>query len=247
MNRKCFKTRLKSILKQIGLLLSLIWSYLPIIAGILVPMMIILPIIYSSWFFFSICLRLWWFDAYIYFWYNKTIGLVVVVILESIIFSMGIFLFLSGLYHLAKGRKNDILIVNTGLYKHIRHPQNFGLIMLALPFALYIPGFNDIGIRLGEIYSWLLFSFILSIYSNLEESYLSKKIPDEYKTYLLQTGFFLPRLHLRKKDPYIKNEFMTCRKRYFFLIVLFILSFLAIYYIFIELGKYLGWRYIIYL
>jgi protein-S-isoprenylcysteine O-methyltransferase Ste14 len=240
MNVISFKTKLKSMVTKFGLLIFSIWSYIPIIAGILIPMTVTLPIAYFSWELFSI-----WpgygLHGYIYISQFEPLRLVILVFTELIVFLIGIFLFLSGLYHLAKGRKNDKTIVKTGLYKYIRHPQNLGIVLFSLPFALYIPGFRDIGIRMGEILSWFLFCFIISIYSNLEECILTKKFPDEYKTYQLQTGFFLPRLRIRKKSSSIKNEFMTCRKRYLYLIILYLFSSSIIFYILTKVVTRLGW------
>ena len=219
------------------LLIFSIWSFIPIIIGILIPMAIILPIAYASWIIISLLSR-FLAEGYISITPDYPFQFVLLLIIELIIFIGGVVLFLSGLYHLAKGRKHKISIVKTGLYNYIRHPQILGISLISLPFALYIPGFNDIGIRIGEIYSWALFIFFLTIYSNLEECNLTKKFPEEYRLYQTQTGFFLPKFHLRKKKTK-RVEFMTIRKRYLFLLLGYLILVFVIF-IVIEILLKLG-------
>ena len=124
------------------------------------------------------------------------------------------------MYHLVKGKKSGQNIIQTGPYRLIRHPQNFGILLIALPFALYIPGLNDLGIRIGEILSWTLFGLILIIYSDIEEYKLSKKFPEEFSNYQVKTGFFYPKLNFRKSK---NDKPIYYRKRYLFLLLGYIL------------------------
>jgi len=225
----------KLLLKKLLLIVFSIWSYIPIIIGILIPMAIVLPIAYASWIIFSpLFFGSWRIEIYIPISPDYPFQFAFLLIIELIIFMGGVILFLFGLYHLAKGRKHKITIVKTGLYNYIRHPQNLGISLIFLPFALYIPGFSDLGIRIGEICSWTLFIFILTIYSNLEEHNLSKKFPEEYKKYQTQTGFFLPKFHQQKKKNSKRVEFMTIRKRYLFLLLGYI-TFIFVFFIVIEI------------
>ncbi|MHA1822872.1 MAG: methyltransferase family protein, partial [Promethearchaeota archaeon] len=182
--------KVKLLLKKLMLIILSAWSYMPIIMGILIPMAVYLPLVYGSWIIFMPVLNgFWMFEAYIPMspeYPASPIQYIFIYTIEIIIFMVGIFVFLSGLYHLAKGRKHENSIVKTGLYNYIRHPQNLGISLISLPFALYIPGFNDHGIRIGELFSWILFTFILTIYSNLEEHNLAKKFPEEYRKYQTQ-------------------------------------------------------------
>ncbi|MHA1671258.1 MAG: methyltransferase family protein [Promethearchaeota archaeon] len=218
-----FIINVKLLLKKSILIILSGWSYIPIIMGILIPMVVYLPLAYGSWKVFLPVLNGYsMFYAYITMspeYPASTIQYAFIFSIEIITFMIGIFVLLSGLYHLAKGRKQKISIVKTGLYKYIRHPQNLGISLISLPFALYIPGFNDIGIRIGELFSWILFTFILTIYSNLEEHYLMKKFPEEYRKYQTQTSFFFPMSYIWKKKKSKGVEFMTILKRYFFLLL----------------------------
>lgn len=230
-----FTNKVTLLLKKLMLMILSVWLYMPIIMGILIPMLGYLPLAYyGSWLIFTpIVNDLWWFDAYFPMdphYPASTIQYIFIFAMEIISFMVGIFVFFSGLYHLAKGKKQKELIITEGIYKYIRHPQNLGISLISLPFALYIPGFNDIGIRIGELFSWMLFTFFLTIYSNLEEYNLSKKFPEEYRKYQIQTGFFLPKFHLRKKkNPEKRVEFMTIRKRYLFLLLGYVIGVFALY------------------
>ena len=231
-----FTNKVKLLLQKLMIIILSIWSYMPIIMGILIPMVVYLPLFYGSWKIFIVPLLYgyWWFEeAYILISPEDPAHFIqntFTFSIEIIIFMVGIFVFLSGLYHLVKGRKQKISIVKTGLYKYIRHPQNLGISLISLPFALYIPGFNDLGIRIGELFSWVLFTFLLTIYSNLEEHNLSKKFPEEFRKYQTQTGFFLPKFHLRKKHLSSNRVvFMTIRKRYLFLLLGYVIGVFLLY------------------
>jgi len=230
-----FTSKVTVFLKKLFLMILSVWSYMPIIMGILIPMVVYLPLAYGSWLIFMPVLNgFWWFEAYIPISPEdpvSTIQYIFIFAIEIIIFTMGIFMFFSGLYHLAKGKKHKELIITKGIYKYVRHPQNLGISLIALPFALYIPGFHDHGIRIGELFSWVLFTFILTIYSNLEEHNLSKKFPEEYRKYQTQTGFFFPKIHLRKKKSEKRVEFMTIRKRYLFLLLGYVIGVFALYFL----------------
>lgn len=162
------------------------------------------------------------------------------IIIEIFIFVAGFFLFTSGLYHLVKGKRDGIDIIQTGPYKFIRHPQNLGILLIALLFALYIPGFNDLGIRIGEILSWTLFGFFLIIYSYFEEYKLNKKYPEEFRNYQIHTGFFIPKLNLQKKNTQIEYKIINYQKKYLFLILCYILLIFIIFFLTTEFLMRLG-------
>ena len=128
------------IISKILLIIGSIWSYIPIILGILIPMTIIIPLAYASWFISSLLpggLSLY-FEAYIPISIEKfSIQNIFLLTLEGIIFVGGLLIFLLGFYHLMKGKKQKVSIVSTGIYQSIRHPLNLGICLIALPFTLY--------------------------------------------------------------------------------------------------------------
>ncbi|MFN4144872.1 MAG: methyltransferase family protein [Runella sp.] len=77
-------------------------------------------------------------------------------------------------------------LVNTGLYKYIRHPVYTGILIFVWAWAIY-----------RGSYWKLLISFILTIFFYLksiyEEALLSKKYSD-YSQYRHKSGRFLPKL-----------------------------------------------------
>lgn len=171
-----------------------IWVYIPIIAGILLPMILFIPLAYISW----DLLKLWgsngWYDSWFVINPDDVYRVQLLCCIELIIFVGGFLLFGFSLYHLVKARRHHIKIANTGSYKFIRHPQNLGIIMMLFPFTLYIPGFRDIGIRSGEIISWMIFSLFIIMISILGEQGLKKRYPEEFKRYRRNSGFLFPKV-----------------------------------------------------
>ncbi len=155
-------SKIGNVLVKIGLIFSSLSSYIPIIIGILAPMITIMGgLLYFSWIFFGYSYTSW-------IWYYFIIPaemIPFVIAVEIIIFCIGLGIFLTGLVILVIGKKRKENIIQWGIYKYIRHPQNFGIIIIVFPFALYIPGFEDIGIRIGEIVSWGFFAFFLCLLS----------------------------------------------------------------------------------
>ena len=98
-------------------------------------------------------------------------------------------------------------LIQTGIYKYMRHPQNLGIIIMLFPFTLYVPGFEDLGIRMGEIASWMFFALFLCLYSYYEEWRLSKKYNKEYLEYYKITGFFIPKIKRKKNISLFKINF----------------------------------------
>ncbi|MHA1347635.1 MAG: methyltransferase family protein [Candidatus Heimdallarchaeaceae archaeon] len=87
-----------------------------------------------------------------------------------------------------------------GSYKYVRHPQHLGLIIISLATSLYVPFTTDIGIRLGEILSWSLFSLILFFISDVDDRKLAKRFCQEYIEYHTKTGSFFPRIFNKDKQ-----------------------------------------------
>jgi len=235
-----FKNRLKILIERLTFWIFSVWSCIPIIAGIIIPMVVMFPLAYASWIIFSFWSGSDWLDVWFTVSINHPIRILFVIIIEIFIFVAGFFLFTSGLYHLVKGKRDGIDIIQTGPYKFIRHPQNLGILLIALPFALYIPGFNDLGIRIGEILSWTLFGFFLIIYSYFEEYKLNKKYLEEFRNYQIHTGFFIPKLNLQKKNTQIECKIINYQKKYLFLILGYILLIFIIFFLTTEFLMRLG-------
>ncbi len=80
--------------------------------------------------------------------------------------------------------KKNSYLVQSGLYRYIRHPIYTGIILLLLGYALYIESLYRLTIL---ILLWILFYF-KTVY---EEKALIQKFPD-YKEYKVKTGQFWP-------------------------------------------------------
>ncbi|MHA1420412.1 MAG: methyltransferase family protein, partial [Candidatus Heimdallarchaeaceae archaeon] len=185
----------KEVIAKIVLFLSSIWVYVPIIVGIIIPMVLSIPLAYTSWIlFFSFGGD--WAELY------TGIGLtgdnlplgIVVLILAIIIFIAGVTLFIWGIIQIVLARKKDISIIQTGPYKYIRHPQHLGIILSSIPFLFLLKSVLRstirLGFRYGDLLSWILFCFILIIWSDIEERKMQKKYPEEFAIYQSTTGFF---------------------------------------------------------
>ncbi|WP_457557212.1 methyltransferase family protein [Candidatus Harpocratesius sp.] len=205
-----FLLKIKYWMTQISIFITELWIILPVIFGILIPMIYAIPLAYSSWILFFNTPFGDWVNGWLLI-DNYPVLLIIVLSCELISFFIGMFLFFAGIYSLARDRLENHPITTSGIYSFIRHPQNLGLILILFSFSLYIPferlnlSFTlfgqyisrDLGIRVGEILSWALFSVILVIISLFEERKMMKNYPQEYLAYQCTTGFFFPLL-LRK-------------------------------------------------
>ncbi|MFD0862920.1 methyltransferase family protein [Sungkyunkwania multivorans] len=82
--------------------------------------------------------------------------------------------------------KSDAQLVQTGLYKYIRHPIYTGILLAALSYAFFI----------GSSFKLLIFLLLLTLFyfkSKYEEKKLKLKFPD-YEGYMKTTGRFLPKI-----------------------------------------------------
>ena len=216
-----FKTvinKYKYLIGRISIKISSIYGYLPIILGILAPMLfLIIPSLYFSWLLFGTgnSLNSW----ALYYYLIPTDKVTVWIVSEIIIFCLGFGIFLAGLIAMIRGKNRGDKLIKTGIYKYIRHPQNLGIIIFSLPFMLYIPGFKDIGIRIGDILSWSCFVFLQILSSFFEEKSLLKRNSTEFLKYYLKTGFIFPKLIT--KNPNFP-EFINYKKKFVLSVALFI-------------------------
>lgn len=229
--KKSFILKLKTKIKPFLLSISSIWVYMPIIAGILYPMVYMFPLAYSSWIIFQSWEAGSWVDSWIViFSWDSSFRVDILLIIEIIIFIVGLLLFFWGLIHLVKGKKIGLDIVQTGPYKLIRHPQNLGILIMLFPFALYTPSFIGGGIRIGDILSWTLFFLLMIFISDFEEYRLKEKFPEEFQNYRVKTGFIFPKLR-NKEINQVNDQKNYYLKRYGFLILGYVIFILITYFI----------------
>ena len=188
------RKKLSRIVEIILLVPSLIWVYSPIIAGILFAMIWMFPAAFTSWWLFAFLGQKDWMLGII----SINDSMVTLIVIEFLIFGIGLCLFVWGVILIAKARIKGSGLVKTGPYKFIRHPQHLGLILMSLCISLYVPWTSDEFIRIGEIVSWSLFVLILFIMSDFEEKKLKKEYDEEFEQYRSSTGFLFPRI--TKKD-----------------------------------------------
>ncbi|MHA1375596.1 MAG: methyltransferase family protein [Promethearchaeota archaeon] len=220
------KTSLKKVLVGIGL----IFLYLPIIAGILAPMVVFNTInVYFSWRIIGGYDFTDWTWAY---YVIHPILIPIMISIEILLFCLGLGLFLIGLITMVKKNIEKVHLIQTGIYKYIRHPQNLGIIIMVFSFTLYVPGFKDLGIRMGDIASWMLFVLFLCLYSYYEEWRLSKKYNNEYLEYYKITGFFIPKFRRDKNLSLLKINF---QKKILIATIQF-LVFIVLFSIFVQLA-----------
>jgi protein-S-isoprenylcysteine O-methyltransferase Ste14 len=187
---------LRYILEKIIGGITLIIFYIPIIIGILAPMFFLMGFyLYFSWYLIGSNLNDWT-------WYYYLIPphfIPLIIILEIAIFCVGLCVFLTGLITMIHKKFQGVKLIESGIYNYVRHPQNIGIILMVFPFCLYVPGFDDIGIRMGEIASWMFFTFFIWIYSYYEEWRLLKKFKNFFIEYYDKTGFIIPRIRRKRQ------------------------------------------------
>ncbi|MHA1728261.1 MAG: isoprenylcysteine carboxylmethyltransferase family protein [Promethearchaeota archaeon] len=180
------------------------YSYLPVIVGILAPMFALgLSFWYLSWNLFGFSSLMDW---VLYYYLIPEGEILVWITVEALIFYIGLGIFLTGLITMIIGKIKAETIIQSGIYKFIRHPQTLGIIIMMLPFAFFTPGFEDPGIRMGDIFSWGLFSVLMCFLSYFEEWKLMNKYNTDFFNYYIRTGFFLPKFRCKYgKIPFIIN------------------------------------------
>ena len=195
--------------------------YIPIILGILAPMFTLIGFeLYISWYLIGPTFTDWTWSYYLI----PSELIPFYIFIEIIIFCFGLGLFLTGLITMIQKKVHGAYLVESGIYKYIRHPQNLGIIIMSFPFTLYIPGFEDIGIRMGEIASWMFFAFFILCYSYFEEWRLMKRYNDLFQDYYNKTGFFIPKIFQNKEKPLtLKKLFVRIGISIIIFIILFIL------------------------
>lgn len=169
----------------------------------------------------------WLFDVWYGIALENTFSFYTILIIEIIVFIGGLTLFLIGLIYSFRAKRVNKKIINCGVYKFIRHPQNVGIILTSLPCVFILPGIEDLGIQIGGIPLRILFIVCMIIYSDLQELNIQQKFPEEFKTYKENVGFFIPKIRrgeIGKISAKKKNYFL----RYYVLILSWFFSILII-------------------
>lgn len=231
------------IISKVVVASTMIWIYLPIIGGIITPMVWLLPMMYYSWYLFGYPS---WFSGILL--VHRAVQNTIVVF-ESFLFSLGLYLLVAGIIHLAKARKARINVVSSGPYKYIRHPQHLGIILISIPFAFIFWNIGHQCIRLSDILSFLLNTTILMIISKIEEVKMKQRFPEEYSVYTQQAGFLFPKL--RRKVDSEKKEYSEKTKKqlllnYFGIITIYLVGYIVFVVITFLIVKYTTWFQFIY-
>lgn len=156
--------------------------------------------------------------------------------LMIMIFVTGLILFIISLGNLVIGIRKKAGLVQERIYKHIRHPQNLSIIIMAFPLFLVngFPIFLVGGFRLGDFVSWIQFIFLMIIYSDIGDIKLKKKYPEEFQSYYENSGFFLPRL-LPYRISYYFSTVYNKKFRYPLLISIYVICIYILYQLFMVL------------
>jgi protein-S-isoprenylcysteine O-methyltransferase Ste14 len=201
----------KAIVRRAAQAAASIVVYLPVIAGILTPMVWLLPAWYLSWNYAAYIFpfgSLW--NGFILLDLSPGLSILLSVAGDLVLVS-GLLLFVYGVVEMARKRRAGVQLVQTGPYFWVRHPQHLGILLLLLPLSLghAVLGLRTVGIRPGDVLSWTLMAFILLAIADYEESVLSKKLGDAYDEYASSVGFivpFLPKVSVRLPESLRKGQ-----------------------------------------
>lgn len=185
-----------NILQRALYLLSAIWAYAPVVGTIIFWMGIWSgPLYFTSWFLFQlIYLNLGevGFNR-VYSLYNVgfTPGVIALLVIEVLIFVIGLVLFLWGVIQIAIAIVKKKGLVTNGLYKYIRHPQLLGIIIMGFVWSLYIPGTEDWGIKVGKSFlGHSLHSYFFYGQNSRNDSWQRNLVMNSLNIVRLQARFF---------------------------------------------------------
>jgi len=185
------------------------------------------PTLFLSLFMSSyvINIRTFWLNTYLHcsFIYSEAF-----LIIKMIIFLTGLILFTISIAQLVYWLKKEKSLVQQGVYKYIRHPQNLAIIIMTFPFFILY------GVRIGNIVTWIQFVFLMILYSDFGDLRLNKKYPNKFQNYYTNTGFFLPKVvSIKSIEPL--SIFKNKKLRYLILILIYILTIIILYVIYLIL------------
>ncbi|MBA7564714.1 hypothetical protein ES708_06381 [subsurface metagenome] len=234
------KKFIKNVLERVIKIYTIFVIYSSVLAGILFPMLIIGG-------FFIFLRNFYWYSWYladptilekslVFCWLNSYLDISFFFTnnwryVKAMIFVIGLILFIISLACLVIGIRKNSGLIQERIYKHIRHPQNLSIIIMAFPLFLFH------GFRLGDFVSWVQFIFIMIIYSDIGDIKLEKKYPEEFQLYYENTGFFLPRI-LPYRIRYYFSAVYNKKFRYLLLLLIYILCIYILYQLFLVLPFY---------
>ena len=184
---------LKSLFKWrwIVTVVSSIAAYLPIVAGIIEPM--IWPLLIASPLLYH--LLYWWWEPiaqYLFpqWWFITSYisGTRLVNQLAPIVIGVGATILLVGLAQIVRAKARKTGLVTTGLYRYIRHPQHLGIAIMSFGFLML----NRLGIRVGDLYAWTLVVFVYVLLADSEEAVLEREFGESYLSYKRKVPYMLP-------------------------------------------------------
>ncbi|MFX1483275.1 MAG: methyltransferase family protein [Promethearchaeota archaeon] len=191
-------SRLEPLISRLILGLFSVFMYLPVVAGIITPMLWLLPAWYSAWFVtgFIFPFSQMWGGLWVPF--PSPLVAYSIWTMEGILSLAGLILFILSLFEMTRKFSHGVSLVTSGPYRWVRHPQHLGIILFLLPLALFNVSYSVYwsGIRPGDILSWSLVSFMLIVVADVEEHALVKRFGSEYADYSKLTPFLLPRVSL---------------------------------------------------
>lgn len=237
------KTRelLKNILEKLLKFFSIYILYSSVLAIILFPMLLISGIfVYFlsyhriSWYLadpsiFNKDIRVVWLNTWLHY---PNLNLELLTFIKIVILVVGIIIFITSLFQLIFYNKKQGGLVQQGIYRYIRHPQNLSIIIIAFPLFLYG------GFRMGDFVSWVQFIFLMIIYSDIGDIKLKKKYPKEFQLYYENSGFFLPRVLPYRISHYFSAVYNK-KFRYPLFLSIYILCIYILYQLFLVLPFFL--------
>ncbi|MHA2302689.1 MAG: methyltransferase family protein [Candidatus Thorarchaeota archaeon] len=213
-------SRWEEIIFKVSTTLASAAVYLPIVAGIITPMIYLFPGWYISWYIAAYIFP--FYEIWHGFWFpisDMTVASIIWLI-EGGVFVFGIGIFLWSLFEMARQKRTGNILVTTGPYARVRHPQHLGILLFLLPFAFSfsLTARWSTGIRPGDILSWSLMAFLLLAVADYEESRILEAF-EEYEYYKSRIPFILPlSLHADYILPPILHQGKPGRYIFFFLV-----------------------------
>lgn len=203
--------KVKVYLNRCGFAITSLLAFFPVLGGILGPMImmagVLFALVYFVWNFLLILVSipvLVFFpdDAYllsIHFFEGfieiPELLVPISLVLSFVLTGGGLCFLVLGVLELAKDKNRPQEFTQSSVYRIIRHPQNLGLIVLGFSLMIFIFRtwqWEPSMIRIGDIYSWLLFSLVWLIEAIWEEERLVAKLGPQYLTYQNKVPFLIP-------------------------------------------------------
>ena len=109
---------------------------------------------------------------------------------SKIIMGIGILLVIYGWKQIHKARQQETLMID-GIYKHIRHPQYLGFLMITL-------GLNVMWLTIITLVMWPILAALYWRLAKKEDKEMEEQFGEEFLGYKRRVPGFIPRLRTRK-------------------------------------------------